>query len=285
MRIKQNIFYLIIGLIVLVAIYIGLYPTISNYYWQSKQTQTIESYNDALKANTQNDIINARNQAIQYNEKLYETYKNKLFTYQGANKTDDEYESILNVSNIMGYIEIPKIDVYLPITHGTKSADLDSMVGHLYQSSIPIGGNNTHAILSAHTGLAQARLFTDLDKLKINDKFYIYVLDRKLCYKVIDINVCTPEEDYHYMQIEPNKDLISLYTCTPYGINDHRLIVKGEHITSEDEILEIPKDNVEVQNLNKTSIILFYLFILIPIILYIIYAIILCAKQPKNDKK
>ena len=285
MRIKQNIFYLIIGLIVLVAIYIGLYPTISNYYWQSKQTQTIESYNDALKANTQNDIINARNQAIQYNEKLYETYKNKLFTYQGANKTDDEYESILNVSNIMGYIEIPKIDVYLPITHGTKSADLDSMVGHLYQSSIPIGGNNTHAILSAHTGLAQARLFTDLDKLKINDKFYIYVLDRKLCYKVIDINVCTPEEDYHYMQIEPNKDLISLYTCTPYGINDHRLIVKGEHITSEDEMLEIPKDNVEVQNLNKTSIILFYLFILIPIILYIIYAIILCAKKPKNDKK
>lgn len=285
MRIKQNIFYLIIGLIVLVAIYIGLYPTISNYYWQSKQTQTIESYNDALKTNTQNDIINARNQAIQYNEKLYETYKNKLFTYQGANKTDDEYESILNVSNIMGYIEIPKIDVYLPITHGTKSADLDSMVGHLYQSSIPIGGNNTHAILSAHTGLAQARLFTDLDKLKINDKFYIYVLDRKLCYKVIDINVCTPEEDYHYMQIEPNKDLISLYTCTPYGINDHRLIVKGEHITSEDEMLEIPKDNVEVQNLNKTSIILFYLFILIPIILYIIYAIILCAKKPKNDKK
>ena len=285
MRIKQNIFYLIIGLIVLVAIYIGLYPTISNYYWQSKQTQTIESYNDALKANTQNDIINARNQAIQYNEKLYKTYKNKLFTYQGANKTDDEYESILNVSNIMGYIEIPKIDVYLPITHGTKSADLDSMVGHLYQSSIPIGGNNTHAILSAHTGLAQARLFTDLDKLKINDKFYIYVLDRKLCYKVIDINVCTPEEDYHYMQIEPNKDLISLYTCTPYGINDHRLIVKGEHITSEDEILEIPKDNVEVQNLNKTSIILFYLFILIPIILYIIYAIILCIKKPKNDKK
>lgn len=285
MRIKQNIFYLIIGLIVLVAIYIGLYPTISNYYWQSKQTQTIESYNDALKANTQNDIINARNQAIQYNEKLYKTYKNKLFTYQGANKTDDEYESILNVSNIMGYIEIPKIDVYLPITHGTKSADLDSMVGHLYQSSIPIGGNNTHAILSAHTGLAQARLFTDLDKLKINDKFYIYVLDRKLCYKVIDINVCTPEEDYHYMQIEPNKDLISLYTCTPYGINDHRLIVKGEHITSEDEMLEIPKDNVEVQNLNKTSIILFYLFILIPIILYIIYAIILCAKKPKNDKK
>ena len=245
MRIKQNIFYLIIGLIVLVAIYIGLYPTISNYYWQSKQTQTIESYNDALKANTQNDIINARNQAIQYNEKLYKTYKNKLFTYQGANKTDDEYESILNVSNIMGYIEIPKIDVYLPITHGTKSADLDSMVGHLYQSSIPIGGNNTHAILSAHTGLAQARLFTDLDKLKINDKFYIYVLDRKLCYKVIDINVCTPEEDYHYMQIEPNKDLISLYTCTPYGINDHRLIAKGQHITSEDEILEIPKDNVE----------------------------------------
>ena len=285
MRIKQNIFYLIIGLIVLVAIYIGLYPTISNYYWQSKQTQTIESYNDALKANTQNDIINARNQAIQYNEKLYKTYKNKLFTYQGANKTDDEYESILNVSNIMGYIEIPKIDVYLPITHGTKSADLDSMVGHLYQSSIPIGGNNTHAILSAHTGLAQARLFTDLDKLKINDKFYIYVLDRKLCYKVIDINVCTPEEDYHYMQIEPNKDLISLYTCTPYGINDHRLIVKGEHITSEDEMLEIPKDNVEVQNLNKTSIILFYLFILIPIILYIIYAIILCIKKPKNDKK
>ena len=285
MRIKQNIFYLIIGLIVLVAIYIGLYPTISNYYWQSKQTQTIESYNDALKANTQNDIINARNQAIQYNEKLYKTYKNKLFTYQGANKTDDEYESILNVSNIMGYIEIPKIDVYLPITHGTKSADLDSMVGHLYQSSIPIGGNNTHAILSAHTGLAQARLFTDLDKLKINDKFYIYVLDRKLCYKVIDINVCTPEEDYHYMQIEPNKDLISLYTCTPYGINDHRLIAKGQHITSEDEILEIPKDNVEVQNLNKTSIILFYLFILIPIILYIIYAIILCIKKPKNDKK
>ena len=106
-----------------------------------------------------------------------------------------------------------------------------------------------------------------------------------MCYKVIDINVCTPEEDYHYMQIEPNKDLISLYTCTPYGINDHRLIVKGEHITSEDEMLEIPKDNVEVQNLNKTSIILFYLFILIPIILYIIYAIILCAKKPKNDKK
>lgn len=282
---KNKLINLLIGFIILVAVYIALYPTISNYYWQSKQTATIESYNDAIKHTTQEEIETIRNNAIKYNEELYKRFKTSVFTYQGSNKTDEDYESQLNLSKTMAYIEIPKINLYLPIVHGTKASDLDSMVGHLYLTSLPVGGENTHSIISAHTGLAQSKLFTDIDKLKVGDKFYIYVLDKKLCYQVVETNVCMPAEDFHYMQIEDGKDLISLYTCTPYGINDHRLIVKGEHLSSEDITLEIPKDNMEVENQNKTAITLFYVLLLSPFVCYIIYTVIIMKgkKKPKKE--
>lgn len=281
---KDKLISIIVGTIVLIAIYIGLYPTISNYYWQSKQTSTIYSYNETLKNTTKEKIQQLKDRADKYNEQLYEKFKTSIFTYQGSSATDENYESQLNmISTSMGYIEIPKINVYLPIAHGTKTEDLDSMAGHLYQSSLPVGGTNTHAIISAHTGLAQTKLFTDLDQLSIGDEFYIYTLNKKLCYKVVEINVCTPEEDYHYMQIEPGKDLVSLYTCTPYGINDHRLIIKGEHDTSKDKILEVPKDDIEVKNQNRTNVVMFYVLIGVPLLLYGTYIFIILRKGKKHE--
>lgn len=173
-----------------------------------------------------------REKAIAYNKTLVpRTESDGSYTQETLQSASEDYDSILNLSGdeIMGYIEIPKINVHLPIYHGTGDSSLSKGIGHLLGSSLPVGGESTHAILSGHSGMASQTMFTDLEQLDIGDVFYLYVLDEILAYQVTEINTVLPS-DTSLLGIWEGKDCCTLVTCTPYGVNTHRLLVTASRI-------------------------------------------------------
>lgn len=217
-------------LIVLFGFALLLYPFISNYMFEKSAGSTIESYKKQSKTYDQKQKEKALKEAKEYNQDLTRSAVQLTDPFK-AKKSDGEtmvYNNILNLdqSGVMGYLEIPCISVNLPIYHGTDAEILERGVGHLAASSLPIGGKSTHSILTGHTGLSSAKLFTDLTEMKKEDLFFIHVLDRTLAYKVDQISVVRPE-DTRKLQIVKGKDYVTLVTCTPYGVNDHRLLVRG----------------------------------------------------------
>ena len=212
-----------------------VYPLISNYYSEKKQSVIYTEYSENVKDKTTSELADERVKAEQYNKALYSGAKDEEY------KAIAEYESLLNIAGngIMGYINISKLDIRLPIYHGSDSDTLEIGCGHLEFTSLPIGGENTHSVITAHSGMASQRLFSDLDMLKIDDTFYLEVLGEKLYYKVQNIKTVLPYE-INDLKIESGKDLCSLVTCTPFGVNTHRLIVTGERIELSDhnEVLE-----------------------------------------------
>lgn len=217
-------------LIVLFGFALLLYPFISNYMFEKSAGSTIESYKKQSKTYDQKQKEKALKEAKEYNQDLTRSAVQLTDPFK-AKKSDGEtmvYNNILNLdqSGVMGYLEIPCISVNLPIYHGTDAEILERGVGHLAASSLPIGGKSTHSILTGHTGLSSAKLFTDLTEMKKEDLFFIHVLDRTLAYKVDQISVVRPE-DTRKLQIIKGKDYVTLVTCTPYGVNDHRLLVRG----------------------------------------------------------
>ena len=217
-------------LIVLFGFALLLYPFISNYMFEKSAGSTIESYKKQSKTYDQKQKEKALKEAKEYNQDLTRSAVQLTDPFK-AKKSDGEtmvYNNILNLdqSGVIGYLEIPCISVNLPIYHGTDAEILERGVGHLAASSLPIGGKSTHSILTGHTGLSSAKLFTDLTEMKKEDLFFIHVLDRTLAYKVDQISVVRPE-DTRKLQIVKGKDYVTLVTCTPYGVNDHRLLVRG----------------------------------------------------------
>ena len=217
-------------LIVLLGFALLSYPFISNYMFEKSAGSTIKSYEKQAKTYDQKQKDKAFQEAKEYNEDLTKSAVQLTDPFK-AKKSDGEtmiYNNILNLdhSGIMGYLEIPCISVNLPIYHGTDAEILERGVGHLAASSIPVGGKSTHSVLTGHTGLSSAKLFTDLTEMKNDDLFFIHVLDRTLAYKVDQISVVKPE-DTEKLQIIEGKDYVTLVTCTPYGVNDHRLLVRG----------------------------------------------------------
>lgn len=227
---KQNV-----TIIMLLMFFIGLlilfYPTISNLYNEKNKTRIISNYEEILKNIDNSKYEEEKIFADKYNKKLNKI-EEPLINY----KSIPNYNKLLNINNdgMMGYLVIDKIKVELPIYHGTSNKVLASGVGHLKGSSLPIGGESTHSILSAHRGLPSAKLFSDLDKLEIGDTFKIVVLDEVLVYKVDKISVVKPSE-INELKITKGKDYVTLLTCTPYGINTHRLLVRGVRVTKEDK--------------------------------------------------
>lgn len=218
------VFVFIIGLSVM------LYPPISSY-WNSKvQSRAVASYSNAVKLLTEEEKDTMLKKADTYNEKLKDVNR-PFLNYAEAG----DYNSILDISGtgIMGYVTIEKLGVELPIYHGTSEGVLQVAAGHLEGSSLPVGGEGTHSVLSAHRGLPSARLFTNLDKMEAGDTFTVTVLDRKLTYQVDQIKIVEPQE-INDLTIEEGKDYCTLMTCTPYGINSHRLLVRGERISQEE---------------------------------------------------
>ena len=229
-KIKENIPFIFFTLLFLIGFGIMLYPVLSNALSQISYNETISSYEQSVSDENSLLYQSMIQEAVHYNEKLTTSSIVDVFSDPEITNSE-EYMNILNLNRdgVMGYISIPKIDIKIPIYHGTSSEVLSKGVGHLEGSSFPVGGESTHAILSAHRGLPSARLFTDLDQLEVGDKFYIYILDQVYTYQVDQVLVIEPSET-EALQIQDGKDLVTLVTCTPYGVNTHRLLVRGERV-------------------------------------------------------
>lgn len=233
------------------------YPLISGIVQQQAQKGTVATYQQMINNSSNSSLEEALSKAKEYNEVLFES-----LTSSSSDKlsilSEENYNTTLDIGNgIMGSIEIPSINVNLPIYHGTSDEVLSAGVGHLNGSSLPIGGVNTKSILTAHRGLPSSKLFTRLDELVEGDLFFIRVLNETLAYKVNDIQVIEPE-DVAGLEIEEGKDLVSLITCTPYGLNTHRLVVTGERTEYEPAIYE----SIESKNMSIRE----YVFLAIPFV-------------------
>jgi sortase A len=218
-------------LIVIAGFLLLAYPFLSNYLFEKSSGSTVESYQEKTDMMDQKIKEKVLDEARGYNENLLRSsiQLTDPFKTKKINGETVFYNNILNVdrSEIMGYVKIPCISVDLPIYHGTSAEVLERGIGHLAASSFPIGGESTHAVLTGHTGLSSAKLFTDLTEMKKGDLFFIHVLDKKLAYRVDRITVVKPE-DTRNLQIIDGEDHVTLLTCTPYGVNDHRLLVRGK---------------------------------------------------------
>ena len=237
---KKKLPKIFIGLIFIIGLGIMLYPIISNLYIEHHQGNIIDEYNKTVESTPDDTLEEEREKAEGYNKMLT---GNMIITdpfgpeAQKKLEENSDYYNILNIGNdnIIGYIKIPKINVSLPIYHGTSEDVLKRGVGHLQNTSFPIGGEGTHAVLSGHTGLSSAKLFTDLDKLEEGELFFIEVLGEKLAYKIDQIKIVEPSETSDLV-IKSGEDYVTLVTCTPYGINSHRLLVRGTRVPYTEDV-------------------------------------------------
>lgn len=217
---------LVIGMIA--GWYVMMFPKAADLLNRIYNQNTIVSYNNSMKSYTNEDMEMMLEDCREYNQTIYEEQQLTTFRYRGPTATDDIYDSLPTKSTEIGSLNIPKIDLNVSIAHGTNDNELQSEAGHLYGSSLPVDGENVHAVIAAHSALATADLFTDLDELEKGDEFYVTVLNQEYEYEVVDINIVLPTDEAPYMQVEEGKNYVTLYTCTPYGVNTHRLLVKGE---------------------------------------------------------
>ncbi|MBE5914068.1 MAG: class C sortase [Pseudobutyrivibrio ruminis] len=226
---------MIVGLSLLV------YPLVANTWNNHVQATLVNNYTEAVDTAISEgslDVDAELEKAYEYNEELLPSILPDSFAEAEANGTDETYMSLLNTNGdgIMGYIQIPSINVKLPIFHTTSEEVLQTGVGHLEGSSLPVGGENTHSVLSAHRGLPSATLFTDLDKVQIGEDFFIIIMGEYYAYEVDQIEVVEPD-DTSLLQVEDGQDLCTLITCTPYGVNTQRLMVRGHRVPYTPELL------------------------------------------------
>lgn len=240
---KKALPTLLIIFVFLAGIAVFLYPTVSNYLYKKNSSKAITSHAENLSKLSPEVIAEEKEAVRRYNKSLFENavVMTDPFDPDAYPITDGEYTELLAFDDVMAYIEIPAIGVYLPIYHGTEEETLLIGVGHLENTSLPAGGESTHAVLSAHCGLPSARLFTDLNLLKEGSLFRIHVLDEILTYQVYEIETVNPD-DSSSLFIKEGEDIATLITCTPYGKNTHRLLVHGKRIEeNEDTLIEEPK--------------------------------------------
>lgn len=223
------------------------YPIISTVIHEIKQKKVIDTYEEMVEKTQEYDIETEFDLAEEYNKSLYKMQNHLLEDSDMKILNEDHYSELLNIwgNGMMGSIEIPKINVYLPVYHGADEAVLSNNIGHMEGSSLPVGGENTRCILTGHRGMPNAKLFTRLDEMEESDLFYVHIFDWILAYQVISIDVIKPEET-DALGIISGKDLVSLVTCTPYGINTHRLVVTGERVAYK----QVAYDEIETKNMS-----------------------------------
>ncbi|MEE1227768.1 MAG: class C sortase [Lachnospiraceae bacterium] len=238
---KKRITTIILVIMLAAGLSLLLYPTVSNWWNQRHQSHAIENYQNAVDDMSDKEIERKWKAAREYNKKL-----KQADIYGLSKKEEKEYNSLLNIGGdgVMGFIDIPSIKCHLPIYHGTSDAVLQTAIGHIPGTSLPVGGKSSHCVVSGHRGLPSARLFTDIDKLKEGDVFTLTVLDKTLMYQVDQIRTVLPE-DLSNLQITEGEDYVTLVTCTPYGINTHRLLVRGRRI-ADNSRLNIPAEAEKV---------------------------------------
>ena len=271
---KGNYITLLLFLILLAGLSLLLYPSVSDYWNSLHQTRAIATYAEEVANLNQDQYDEIWAAAESYNASLTD----RVNAYLLSDAQKEEYQQLLNVSGlgVMGYIEIPSIDCSLPIYHGTEESVLQIAVGHLEWSSLPVGGESTHCVLSGHRGLPSAKLFTNLDKLQTGDIFMLRVLDNVLTYEVDQILIVEPQET-EALRIEEGKDYCTLVTCTPYGINTHRLLVRGHRIDNIEEAktVRVTADAIQIEPLLVAPV------VAIPILLLLLILLLL-PKQPRK---
>ncbi len=260
-----------IGILLVLMLFIGvcglLYPSVSQYWNSKTQTRAIENYREILDSLQPEDYDAFFEEAENYNAKLNEL-NFPLTDYHRLKG----YNDILDLSGtgIMGYVSIPKLGVELPLYHGISAEVLNVACGHLEGTSLPVGGENTHCVLSAHRGLPHAKLFTELDKMEVGDTFTITVLNRTVTYQVDQIKVVLPNET-NDVQIVAGEDLCTLLTCTPYGINSHRLLVRGTRIENAAPVLHVMSNAYRIDPLVATPVVAAPILLILLIVLMIKY--------------
>ncbi|HHZ06017.1 MAG TPA: class C sortase [Clostridiales bacterium] len=279
------------ALIIVGGVFLLLYPTASNWLNQYTQSNVISDYQQSLEQITDEDKLRQIEDARQYNQELIGNVVLKdPFDAEALKVMNENYPKLLavNYSGVMGYIDIPKIDVDLPIYHGTSTEVLTMGVGHLENTSLPVGGLGTHAVLSGHTGLPSAKIFTDLNKLEINDVFYIKVMDETLEYKINQIKIVEPSNTQDLL-IDTNHDYVTLVTCTPYGVNSHRLLVRGERVeNSQADNDQLQVDNSSRNNIDNNKIlglptmIFFFVIVVVAAVLATVTIIVIKRKKMKQ---
>lgn len=273
---KKGAFSTIILILVFLAgLSLLLYPTVSDYWNSLHQSRAITQYAEQV-AELDNDVYEQLwADAHSYNQALFD----KADRYEMTDEEQAEYESLLNVSGngIIGYIEISKIGCSLPIYHGTDEAVLQIAVGHIEGSSLPVGGESTHAVLSGHRGLPSAKLFTDLDKLVTGDTFVLRILDETLTYEVDQILIVEPYE-MNALEIEEGQDYCTLVTCTPYGINTHRLLVRGHRVDNVEEAktIRVTADAMQIEPVIVAPL------VAVPMLLLLLVGLLVSTRKKKR---
>ena len=278
---KKIIRKMFIGLLFLLSFGILLYPTVSTLWNEYRSRQLISEYKRAAETLETEEYDAIRKEAEEYN--LQHTSNTIIDAFDEENNyvLTHPYDTLLNPSGngVMGYIEIPKINQTLVIYHGTGAEELEQGVGHVEGTSLPIGGENTHSVLAGHRGLPNAKLFTDLDLIQKGDRFFLHIMNETLAYEVEDMFTVLPDQT-EYLAIEEGRDLCTLITCTPYGVNSHRLLVRGGRIPYTEE--QISEETKKADFLDRMDISLKAL--LFGIAAMVIIWLVLRLKRRRNEK-
>lgn len=265
---KNNVTTILLMIIFLVGLSLLLYPTVSDYWNSLRQSQAVTSYADAVASLETEDYTAFWEEAIAYNESL--KGRNNNYLLSDAQKI--QYDQMLKVSSngAMGYIEIPSIACTLPVYHGTDEKILQIAIGHLEWTSLPVGGIGSHCVLSGHRGLPGAKLFTNLDKLVVGDVFMLKVLNEVLTYEVDHIAIVEPDKA-ELLHIDETQDYCTLVTCTPYGINSHRLLVRGHRIENSamESTARVTADAMQIEPMMVAAIVAVPMIILFMVILFL----------------
>ena len=273
---KNNFTTLLLLMIGLIGAGLIAYPSFADWYNNFHQSRAVASYVEAVSKLDKEDYDRYLSEAEEYNKELAKTGN----LWNLTKKQEKRYEKLLDVTGtgIMGYIDIPKIQITLPIYHGTDEEVLQIAIGHLAGTSLPVGGKSTHCIVSGHRGLPSAKLFTDLDQMKEGDTFTMTVLDRTVTYEVDRIRIVEPT-DLSDLQIMEGKDLCTLVTCTPYGINTHRLLVRGHRVANANGSANVTAEALQIEQMYVAIV------IATPILLVLLIIMLIRTGKKKRSKK
>lgn len=275
---KINYSNIILIMMLVLGVSLLLYPTVADVWNSFHQSRVINTYTENINQMSNQEYQNMKKEANDFNQIL----KNLEYPWLLNDEMKEQYYATLDIDGVgmMGYIEIPVLNIKFPIYHGTSDTTLQVAIGHVEGSSLPIGGESTHSVLSGHRGLPSAKLFTDLDKLQIQDYFLIHVLDDTYTYEVDQIRIVLPQE-LEELTIQEGKDYCTLVTCTPYGINTHRLLVRGHRIENDASIqsARISTDAIQVDGL------IVALFLLIPVVILVILTMLIVSSIKRKGGK
>lgn len=282
---KKKAGNLVICIIFLAGLSLLLYPFVANQWNNYRQKQLISGYEQAVSEKEAAEGIDydaERKKAEEYNEALLPCVLPDSFALAESSGVDPVYMNTLNIAGdeMMGSVEIPKINIKIPIYHTTEEEVLNKGAGHLEGSSLPVGGANTHAVISAHRGLPSASLFTDLDQMKVGDHFLLHVLDETLCYEVDKISVVKPE-DTSALAVEDGQDLVTLLTCTPYGVNTERLLVRGHRVPYVEEEVKEEKTVLSGSSLHTN----YLLWVFVGLSVTALFVFVLYLKETKLKRR